>query len=85
MSISSASELELSLISFAGSDSTLTWQGWGKQKRRRQEGWGWGGASIQGKQLIEGRLLFEEIWYTLLGNFGLKINTMCRLKHMFVF
>ena len=86
MSISSASELELSLISFAGSDSTLTWQGWGKQKRRRQEGWGWvGAASIQGKQLIEGRLLFEEIWCTPLGNFGLKINTMCRLKHMFVF
>ena len=86
MSISSASELELSLISFAGSDSTLTWQGWGKQKRRRQEGWGWvGAASIQRKQLIEGRLLFKQIWYTPLGNFGLKINTMCRLKHMFVF
>ena len=61
---------------------------WGKQKRRRQEGWGWvGAASIQGKQLIEGPLLFEEIWYTRapLGNFGLIINTMCRLKHMFVF
>ena len=84
MSISSASELVLSLISFAGSDSTLTWQGGGKRKRRRQEGWGWG-ASIQGRQLIEGRLLFEEMWYTPLRNFGLKIYTMCRLKHMFVF
>ena len=39
MSISSASELELSLISFAGSDSTLTCQGADKRKRRRQEGW----------------------------------------------
>ena len=59
-----------------------------KRKGRRPEGWGWGGggASIQGKQiLIEGRLLFEEIWYTPLGNFGLKINTICRLKHMFIF
>ena len=31
-------QLELSLISFAGSDSTLTWQGGDKRKRRRQEG-----------------------------------------------
>ena len=42
MSISSASELELSLISFAGSDSTSTWQERDKRKRRRQEGWGKG-------------------------------------------
>ena len=42
MSISSASELELSLISFAGSDSTSTWHGGDKRKRRRQEGWGEG-------------------------------------------
>ena len=40
MSVSSAWELELSLISFAGSDSTLTWQGVDKRKRGRQEGWG---------------------------------------------
>ena len=33
-------QLELSLISFAGSDSTLTWQGGDKRKRRRQEGQG---------------------------------------------
>ena len=38
MSISSASDL--SLISFAGSDSTLTWQGGDKRKRKRQEGLG---------------------------------------------
>ena len=42
MSITSTSELELSLISFAGSDSTLTWQGVDKRKGRRPEGWGWG-------------------------------------------
>ena len=36
-------QLELSLISFAGSDrSTLTWQGGDKRKRRRQEGQGGG-------------------------------------------
>ena len=40
MSITSVSELELSLISFSGSDSTLTWQGGDKRNRRRQEGWG---------------------------------------------
>ena len=59
-----------------------------KRKGRRPEGWGWGGGGggIQGKEiLIEGRVLFEEIWYTPLGNFGLKINTICRLKHMFIF
>ena len=43
MSITSVSELELSLISFSGSDSTLTWQGGDKRNRRRQEGWGGGG------------------------------------------
>ena len=37
MSITSASELDLSLISFVGSDSTLTQQGADKAKRRRQE------------------------------------------------
>ena len=35
MSITSVSELELSLISFSGSDSTLTWQGGDKRNRRR--------------------------------------------------
>ena len=38
MSISSASELELSLISFAGSDSTSTWHGGDKRKRRSKRG-----------------------------------------------
>ena len=80
MSITSVSELELSLIRFSGSDSTLTWQGGDKRNRRRQEGWGWrlfeGGdffkyfrlkeAIIQGRRLIEGRLLFEEIRYAVM-------------------
>ena len=70
MSISSASDLDLSLISFAGSDSTLTWQGGDKRKRKRQEGLGGGdyfkyiflkGVIIRGRQLIKGRLLFEEM------------------------
>ena len=43
MAISSATELESSLISFAGSDSTLTRQGVDKRKGRRPEGWGGGG------------------------------------------
>ena len=51
MAISSATELESSLISFAGSDSTLTRQGVDKRKGRRPEGWG-GGAIIQGKRLF---------------------------------
>ena len=50
MSITSVSELELSLISFSGSDSTLTWQGGDKRNRRRQEGCG--------VAIIRGRLLF---------------------------
>ena len=81
MSIISVSELELSLISFSGSDSTLTWQGRDKRNRRRQEGWGGGRlfeggdyfkyfrlkeAIIQGRRLIEGRLLFEEIRYAVM-------------------
>ena len=84
MSITSVSELELSLISFSGSDSTLTWQEGDKRNRRRQEGWGGGGgwrlfeggdffkyfrlkeAIIQGRRLIEGRLLFEEIRYAVM-------------------
>ena len=40
MTISSAIELESLVISFAGSDSTLTWQGVDKRKGRRPEGWG---------------------------------------------
>ena len=53
MSITSVSELELSLISFSGSDSPLTWQGGDKRNRRRQEGLGGGGVAI-----IRGRRLF---------------------------
>ena len=34
------SQLELSLISFAGSESSSTWQGGDKKKRRWREGWG---------------------------------------------
>ena len=52
MSITSVSELELSLISFSGSDSTLTWQGGDKRNRRRQEGWGGGVAIIRGRRLF---------------------------------
>ena len=81
MSITSVSELELSLISFSGSDSTLTWQGGDKRNRRRQEGWGgWRlfeegdyfkyfclkGAIIRGRRLIEGRLLFKGMWYAVM-------------------
>ena len=42
MSVSLESELYLSLISFAGSDSTSTWQGGCKRKKRWREGWGGG-------------------------------------------
>ena len=59
-----------SKISFAGSDSTSTWQGGDKRKRRWWEGWGGGdysreatilNISIKGGRLFEGRLLFKEI------------------------
>ena len=53
MAISSATELESSLISFAGSDSTLTRQGVDKRKGRRPEGWG-------GGRLFKGRDYFEK-------------------------
>ena len=52
MSITSVSELELSLISFSGSDSTLTWQGGDKRNRRRQEGWGGGGDDYSREAII---------------------------------
>ena len=42
MSVSLASELYLSLISFAGSDCTSTWQRGCKRKKRWREGWGGG-------------------------------------------
>ena len=73
MSISSASELESSLMGCAASDSSLTWQGGDKRKRRRREGWGrlFGGgdnfkylclrgAIFRGRRLTEGRLLATE-------------------------
>ena len=56
MSISLASEVELSVISLiAGSGSTLTRQGGYKRKTRWREGWGmWGGG-----RLFEGGDYFE--------------------------
>ena len=59
----SASKLESLLISFAGWDSTTTWQGRDKRKIWWPEGWD--RAIIRGRWLviIEGRLLFEEIRY----------------------
>ena len=68
----------MSLISFAESHCTSTWQGEDKRKRRWQEGWEWGDYSreaiiksipirggwlFKGGRLIEGRLLFEEVRY----------------------
>ena len=53
MAISSATELESSLISFAGSDSTLTRQGVDKRKGRRPEGWGGGGRLFKGRDYFE--------------------------------
>ena len=40
MSITLTSELELSLISFDGSDSTLTWQGVDKRTTKKARGVG---------------------------------------------
>ena len=51
MAISSVTELESSLISFAGSDSTLTRQGVGKKRKEDQNGEE-GGGIIQGKRLF---------------------------------
>lgn len=70
------SELELSLISFTGSDSMSTSKGGNKRKRKLARGVGWGqsfkggnyfkyfhrrGVIIRRRQLIEGWLLLEEI------------------------
>ena len=70
MPTSSAPELELSLISFAGSGSTATWQGGDKSKRRWRRGGG--GRLLEGgdyfkhfglwRRLFEGRLLFEDFF-----------------------
>ena len=54
-------QLELSLISFAGSDSTSTWQEGDKRKRRWWDGWGW--------EIIWGRRLFS-IFLSKGGNFS---------------
>ena len=75
MAISSATQLESSLISFAGSDSTLTRQGADK-KGKKAIGLGGGGGEgdysreeiflkkfrLRGR-LFEGQLLCEEIRY----------------------
>ena len=57
MSISSELELELSLISFAGSDSILFL---GRERIKEGEegkrGWGGGGAIIQGRRLTRGAI-----------------------------
>ena len=71
MSISWASELESSLLSFASSDSTSTWQGGVKEREDGEKVcvcWGGGGrhgvgAIKRGSRLIEQQLLFEEIRY----------------------
>ena len=55
MAISSATELESSLISFAGSDSTLTRQGVDK-KGKKAIGLGGGGRAI-----IQGKRFFKKI------------------------
>ena len=52
---------KLSLISFAGSDSTSTWQEGDKRKRRWWDGWGW--------EIIWGRRLFS-IFLSKGGNFS---------------
>ena len=93
MSITSTSELELSLISCASSDSTLTWQGVDKRKGRRPEGWGWGrffkggdyfkyfclkGLIILGRRLIYGWLLFEECGTPSLSS---RIDRLYCIKH----
>ena len=65
------SELELWLISFAGSHCTSIWQGGGK---RRREGRWVGGGSIIPMRLIEGRLFFKEILY--MKNWTLVLDNM---------
>ena len=54
MAISSASGLELLLISLAGSGSTLTGQGGNKKREDGERGKGWG-AIIRRRRLIEGQ------------------------------
>ena len=49
ISVQSASELESSLMSFAISDSTSTWQGGDTRKRKLREEWGG-----EGRRLFEG-------------------------------
>ena len=73
MSRTLASEIELSLISFDGSDSTLTWQEVDKRTTKKAKVVVAGGgvnkikyfrlkkAIIRGRRLIEGLLLFEAI------------------------
>ena len=66
MAISSATELESSLISFAGSDSTLTRQGVDKRREEDQRGGGGGDYSREEIILKNFRLrgrLFQEIRY----------------------
>ena len=60
MSVSLASELYLSLISFAGSDSTSTWQGGCKRKKRWREGWG-GEAIMLNTSFWGGDYLWSEV------------------------
>ena len=52
MAISSATELESSLISFAGSDSTLTRQGVDKKGKKAIGLGGWGGEGDYSREEI---------------------------------
>ena len=58
MAISSATELESSLISFAGSDSTLTRQGVDKNGKKAI---GLGGGGVGGRAIIKGKRFFKKI------------------------
>ena len=68
----------------------LTWQGEDKKKRRWQGGWGGNyfknfhqrGAIIQGRRLIQGRLLFKGIRYSLTSLWESDHNLCIFEKHL---
>ena len=81
MSRTLASEIELSLISFDGSDSTLTWQGVVKRTTKKARG-------VGGGRLFEGSDYFKYFRLKKAVNQGTTIirgNTIVQRLHYFKF
>ena len=82
MAISSATELESSLISFAGSDSSLTRQGVDKQGKKAIGVWGGGGRLFKGRDFLK---KFPSKGAIIRGTAIMRGNTVSMIFHLPVY